>query len=271
MHRRRSAVWEHDPVTFIDDGARALEVDGARVRLYDSGSGEPVVILHGWGGRIESMTPVIRCLGPHFRTIALDLPGFGDSPLPEGVWGTADYAGFVAAALRSIGVERAHFVGHSYGAKTSLYLAATSPGWVDKLVLAGSSGLRTPPSATARAKRMVSKAGRYAGKMGPPGRKLRAALYERIASDDYKAAGNLRPILVKVVNEDLKDLLPRIEASTLLVWGSKDEAVPMSHARTMERLIPDAGLVVFEGAGHFAHLDESERFCRVVKHFLGVR
>jgi pimeloyl-ACP methyl ester carboxylesterase len=150
--------------------------------------------------------------------------------------------------MTDLGVERAHFVGHSYGAKTSLYLAATHPELVEKLVLIGSSGLRTPPSFKARVKRAISKGARGARRLGPLGRRIQAAVYARIASKDYQEAGALRPILVKVVNEDLKDLLPRIEASTLLVWGSKDDAAPVSHARKMEELIPDAGLVHFLGA-----------------------
>jgi pimeloyl-ACP methyl ester carboxylesterase len=94
-------------------------------------------------------------------------------------------------------------------------------------------------------------------------------VYDRIASADYKDAGPLRPIFVKVVNEDLTNLLGRVRASTLLVWGTEDDAVPLSHARKMEASIPDAGLVLFEGAGHFAYLDERGRFCRVLRHFLG--
>ena len=237
--------------------------------MLERGAGPPVVVLHGWGGRIESMTPVIECLSSSFRVLALDLPGFGESPLPAGVWGTADYAAFVRDVLAERGVTRAHFVGHSYGAKTSLFLAATVPDLVDKLVLQGSSGLRTPPSFKARLKRGVSKAARATGKIGAPGARVRDAIYERIQSQDYRDAGELRPILVKVVNEDLRSLLPRVQASTLLVWGSNDDAVPLQHARTMEKEIPDAGLVVLEGAGHFAYLDEPDRFCVVVRHFLG--
>lgn len=246
-----------------------VEVGSQRARVLEAGAGHPVVVLHGWGGRIESMKPVIDCLARSFRTIALDLPGFGESPLPSGVWGTADYAVFVRDVLASRGVERAHFVGHSYGAKTSLYLAATHPTLVDKLVLQASSGLRAAPSLKARSKRALSKTARAAGKLGDPGERLRDAVYRRIQSSDYRDAGPLRPILVKVVNEDLADLLPRVRSSTLLIWGSEDGAVPLGHARTMERDIPDAGLVVFEGAGHFAYLDQPDRFCVVVRHFLG--
>jgi pimeloyl-ACP methyl ester carboxylesterase len=257
-------------VVAYEEASRIVELDGQSARLLDVGTGEPVVVLHGWGGRIESMAPVISCLSTARRVVALDLPGFGESPGPATAWGTADYARFVRGVLGSAGIGAADFVGHSFGAKTSLYLAATEPEAVKRLVVAGSSGLRTPPSLKARLKRVVSRAGRAAGRLGPPGRALRAALYRRIASEDYRNAGSLRPTFVKVVNEDLAPLLSDVAAPTLLVWGTADDAVPVAHARAMERAIPDAGLVLFEGAGHFAYLDEAERFCRVVRHFLGI-
>ena len=250
------------------DSATNIEVSGQPARVLETGAGPPVVVLHGWGGRIESMTPTIECLRGSFRTIAFDLPGFGASPAPKTTWGTADYAAFVRNALSDMSIERAHFVGHSFGAKTSLYLAATHPQRVDKLLLVGSSGLTSAPSMKARMKRLASRAARAAGKLGPPGRVVKEAAYKRLASADYRDAGEMRSTFVKVVNEDLSDLLGSVKASTLLVWGSKDEAVPVSHARRMEEAIPDAGLVLFEGAGHFAYLDEPERFCRVARHFL---
>jgi pimeloyl-ACP methyl ester carboxylesterase len=246
-----------------------VDVDGLRVRVLDVGEGTPVVVLHGWGGQIEAMAPVVACLRSNFRVIATDLPGFGSSPAPGQVWGTLDYAAHVRVLLGSLGVPRAHFVAHSFGAKTALYVAATEPDLVDKLVIQAASGLRAPPSLRARAKRAGSRAARFAGRLGPPGRRLRDAVYDRIASADYREAGELRPILVKVVNEDMSDLLPKVRASTLLIWGGADDAVPVAHARTMERLIPDAGLVLFERGGHFAYLDEPDRFCRVVRQFLG--
>ena len=248
--------------------ARLIEVNGQRTRVLDRGRGHPVVVLHGWGGRLESMTPVIDCLSSDSRVIAIDLPGFGDSSIPGEVWGTPDYAKHVAGLLARLEVHRAHFVAHSFGAKVSFFLSATSPALVDKLVLVGSSGLRTPPSNRARLKRALSRVARHAGKLGGPGRSIRDRIYRSIASEDYRDAGEMRPIFVKVVNEDFEHLLPQVSSSTLLVWGTQDDATPPAHARRMEALIPDAGLVWFEGAGHFAYLDEPARFCHIVRHFL---
>jgi pimeloyl-ACP methyl ester carboxylesterase len=246
-----------------------VERGGQETRLIDTGAGKVVVVLHGWGGRIESMGPVISCLQSRFRVIALDLPGFGEAPPPASVWGTRDYARWVTEIVGSRWDGPAHFLGHSFGGKVSINIAATEPEAVAKLILVDPSGLRAAPSAGARFKRGLSRAARRVGRLGGPGRTVQRKLYDSLASDDYRNAGPLRPTFVKIVNEDVSELLPRIGASTLLLWGAQDHDVPLAHARTMESLIPDAGLVVLDPAGHFSYLDQPDRFCRIVRHFLG--
>jgi pimeloyl-ACP methyl ester carboxylesterase len=78
----------------------------------------------------------------------------------------------------------------------------------------------------------------------------------------------MRGTLVRIVNEDLQPLLPTLNLPVLLIWGEKDTDAPLEDGRLMERLIPDAGLVVFEGAGHYAYLEQPGRFCRIVEVFL---
>ena len=77
----------------------------------------------------------------------------------------------------------------------------------------------------------------------------------------------MRKTFVKVINQDLSELLPRIEASTLLVWGSADTETPLWMGQKMEKEIKDAGLVVFEGCSHFAFLEEPQRFLVILKTF----
>jgi pimeloyl-ACP methyl ester carboxylesterase len=88
-------------------------------------------------------------------------------------------------------------------------------------------------------------------------------------SADYASSSPImRGVLSKVVNEDLKHVMPSIKASTLLIWGENDTATPLNDAKTMERLIPDAGLVSFAGCGHYSFLDNPRGFAAVVKEFL---
>ena len=91
---------------------------------------------------------------------------------------------------------------------------------------------------------------------------------KRGSSDYAGASPMMRRILSKVVNEDLKSVMLRIKASTLLIWGEQDTATPLHDAKIMEKLIPDAGLVSFEGCGHYSFLDNPMGFRAVLSEFL---
>ena len=90
-------------------------------------------------------------------------------------------------------------------------------------------------------------------------------------SADYNAASPImRQTLVKVVNEDLQHLMPNVTAPALLVWGTADDATPLSDAKIMEKLMPEAGLVTFEGAGHYSFIERRDQFLRVIASFMKI-
>jgi pimeloyl-ACP methyl ester carboxylesterase len=240
-----------------------------RTRYLRRGAGPAVLVLHGWGGSIEAVYPILTGLEPIATVYALDLPGFGQTDPPPSPWGVEDYQGFVAAFMDAHAIGRATIVGHSNGGRVAIRMAATEPARAARLVLVDSAGIR--PKRTLGWYRRVgmAKLGKYAARLlGPPGERLRAALVARAASADYAAAGEMRPTLVRLVNADLRPFMPRIAVPTLLVWGAQDTDTPLSAARLMERLIPDAGLVVLERAGHYSYLDQPARFARIVSHFI---
>ena len=91
----------------------------------------------------------------------------------------------------------------------------------------------------------------------------------KVGSSDYKqASSKMRAIMSRVVNEDLCHLMPKIKAPTLLIWGENDTATPISDAKKMESLIPDAGLVSFAGVGHYSFLENPHGFSAVLQSFL---
>ena len=95
------------------------------------------------------------------------------------------------------------------------------------------------------------------------------SLKKKFGSEDYRnASPMMRDILVKVVNEDLEPLLPNIKQSTLLIWGTEDTATPLSDAKIMENLIPDAGIVEVKGAGHYSFLEQPQLVNVVLDSFL---
>jgi pimeloyl-ACP methyl ester carboxylesterase len=170
-----------------------------------------------------------------------------------------------------LGVERANLVGHSFGGRVAIKLAALHPERVARLVLTDAAGIRPQRDWRYHARVRSFKAMRSLAQWRYTPQSLRewaGAQVARQGSPDYKAAsGTVRGSFVRVVNEDLRAHLPGIKAPTLLIWGDRDEDTPLADAQLMERLIPDAGLVVFEGAGHYAYLEQSGRFCVIVKQF----
>ncbi|MDE6811692.1 MAG: alpha/beta hydrolase, partial [Muribaculaceae bacterium] len=90
----------------------------------------------------------------------------------------------------------------------------------------------------------------------------------KAGSADYRQSSPvMRGVMSKCVNEDLKNVMPQIQAPTLLIWGAEDTATPLKDAKTMEKLIPDAGLVVFDHCGHYSFLDNPVGFKAVLKEF----
>lgn len=229
-----------------------------------------VLALHGWGGSIDSFWPVAQQLAKleRYTVYVLDLPGFGESAGPPEPWGVPEYAEFVLAYLDALGLNRVHLLGHSFGGRISLILGAEHPERVDKMVLADSAGVPNPGNPARDAAVKAAKA-----VFGLPGLKklyepVRRRAYEQMGSTDYLDAGALQDTFVKVVAQDLLPYAARVSRPTLLIWGDQDVDTPLWQGRKLEATIPDAGLVVFPGAGHFSYLERLPEYVRVVNYFL---
>jgi pimeloyl-ACP methyl ester carboxylesterase len=250
---------------------RAEAAEEPAAAVLDAGTGTPLLLLHGWGATKELMTPVAQRL-QGYRIVVPDLPGFGATPMPPEPWGVDEYARWVLALLDRLGIERAHIVGHSNGGRIAIALAAAHPGRVHRLVLTDSAGIRPPHGLRFQMRVRTFKLMRAASRWQWLPASARGGAQRRAAqggSEDYRAAsGSMRATMVRLVNADLRPQLARLTTSTLLIWGDRDQETPLRDARTMERLIPDAGLVVFEGCGHFAYAEQPDRFCRIVDVFL---
>jgi len=138
-------------------------IDGLQTGVCISGEGKPVVALHGWGGSVQSFWPVAERLAPlGYQVHLIDLPGFGKSDLPPVVWGVADYARFVLAYLEEMHLDRVALLGHSFGGRISLILAAEHPERISRMVLANSAGLRKPLSLKQQARNSMARLVRHA-------------------------------------------------------------------------------------------------------------
>ena len=249
----------------------AQQVRYVRRRAAQAAPGDlPIVVLHGWGAHIEAVATILSALEGASELIALDLPGFGESDPPGQTWDVDSYARFMIRFLDELGVQRAHLVGHSHGGRVSIALAAAEPDRVGRLLLVDSAGLRPKRGWRYRRRVAVAKLGRLVARIGgAPGRRLQEGMRARVASRDYlEASEAMRGTFRAVIAADLSDRLPRIGAPTLLVWGDQDDDTPLWMGHRMEELIPDAGLVVLEGAGHYSYADAPGQFRAVARRFL---
>lgn len=246
-------------------------IDGLQIGSCVVGEGTPVLALHGWGGSIRSFWPVAEILAPlGYEVHLLDLPGFGQSVAPPQTWGIAEYMQFVLAYLDDCHLPQTNIMGHSFGGRISLMLAAEHPDRIERMVLADSAGLRTPPSAQQLVRTLLARTMRRTLDLFGM-QKLRSQMQERynqrFASEDYLNAGPLRETFLRVIEQDLAGYATRVQAPTVLIWGDQDADTPLWQGRKLERLIPDAGLIVFEGAGHFSYLERLHDFVRITDHF----
>ena len=213
-----------------------------RLLADKTGSTPPsVVALHGWGrtgADFERIVEGLDAVAPH-------LPGFGASDAPDTAWGSAEYAELIADAIRPFAPVT--IVGHSFGGRVAVRLAAKYPELVRALVLTGVPLLRLAPASKPTLSFRVV---RWLAKRGILSKDVLERQRRKHGSVDYNAAsGVMREILVTVVNEDYRDDLARITAPVRMVWGEHDTAAPTDAGRAAAELL-GAPITVVPGAGH---------------------
>ena len=235
------------------------------------GEGNPVIILHGWLTDLETMRPIAEGLKANFKVYLIDVVGFGKSDLPEQPLTSNDFGDFLTELVHKLDVKNPILIGHSNGGR--IIINAVGRGLVSprKVVLIDSAGIVPKHSMNYYAKVGFAKCGKFALNLLPNVsivKDFKEKILNSVGSSDYKAS----PVVLKetmkiIVNEDVKALLPNIKAPTLLIWGTNDEATPLSDALLMEKLIPDAGLVKYIGGSHFAYLENIQNVNVVLNEF----
>lgn len=242
------------------------------VNIEVAGEGEPVLLLHGWGCSHHIFKHIQGVLAQGYKVYNFDFPGFGASDEPEDVWGTEEYTRMVEEFVKENNLKSPSLVGHSFGGRISIIFASRNE--ASRVVLVDAAGIKPKRPFKYYYKVYSFKLLKKLCYTFLPKRTADAIIEKRrkgAGSADYNnASPKMRAILSKVVNEDLTSLLPKIAAPTLLFWGNADTATPLSDAKTMERLIPDAGLVIAHGTGHFSFIENQGLFTQVIKNFFKI-
>lgn len=228
---------------------------------YGNKSGKNIVLLHGWGQNIEMMDPIGKRLQKDFYITIIDLPGFGKSSEPTYGYTVYDYFEIVDELLRKLKIKNPIMIGHSFGGRISIIYAAKKG--VEKLVLLSSPFKRSVKKNTFKIKLL-----KFLKKV-PVVKELESYMKTKIGSRDYRnATPIMRLILVNTVNEDLTEYLKQIESPTLLIWGDLDTEAPLEDAKYAETIMKDAGLIIYQGATHYAYLERINEVINVLNVFL---
>ena len=230
--------------------------------FYDNKSKTDLIFLHGWGQNIEMMNPIAKPFIKEYNVLIIDLPGFGLSDEPNEPWDIYEYASMVNALAKKLKMDNPILIGHSFGGK--IFLAYALKYKTKKLILFASPYRKKIVKENYKTKLYKSM------KKVPGLRKFEKYIKKHVGSTDYRNASDMmRKVLVKHVNLDLTSELNKIKCPTLLIWGTNDTAVSYNDALELEKIIPNCGLVTYEGCSHYAYLERLGQTINVLKTFIG--
>ncbi len=274
-----SQAWQE-----IDWSAQLRDVyhGAGRIRVLDHGQGPALVLLHGMASSWQWWLECLPELGRHFRVIALDIPGFGESdPLPSG-WTMADQADAIAAVCAELGVAEATVLGHSMGGLVALALEAGHPALVQRLVLVGAGGvpmserhLETVLRGLRLAQRSVASP-QVMRLLGRSPRALRtllsAAMVNAVRLTDELAlqvapslaAPGFADAIVASASAVRASRPEEVATPTLLLWGAADRFSPLRSALAMRSAVPHAHLEVIPDVGHMPMIEAPEAFTELL-------
>ncbi len=269
-----------------------VELPGAEVNYAEIGEGEPILFVHGLAGCWRNWLENLPYFGRTHRAIALDLPGFGDSPLPSWPIEMPAYGRLIHDFCEKLGIDRlAALVGNSMGGFAATEAVIERPSRFERLVLVSAAGVSftewrgrrhtalarmfeatVPPFAGPRRTWLNRPRGRrlaFGSVFHRPNR-LRPELLREQIDPSVRSPGFLAALRA-IHGYDTRHRLPEIEIPTMVIWGKKDRIVPVGAAFRYNRLIADSRLEIFERTGHLPQLERPTRFNALLDDFLGDR
>ncbi len=270
----------------LDYSIRHVQVGEWSTRVLETGSGDPIIIMHGTGGHLEAFTKNLRALGERYRVILYDYPGHGWTTTATRDLEIADYESHLLALMEALGVDRAHLSGESLGGWVAAKFAAAHPERVRSLILNTPGGTMATPGVMERIRSLSQ-----AAADDPSEERIRTRLEWLMAdptsvTDELVAvrravygregfAESMRHILC-LQDEDVRrrnliadDELAAIVAPTLVIWTSDDPSGPAKAGLDMAERIPDGRFQLIERAGHWPQWEQQEQFDRIALDFLG--
>jgi len=256
-----------------------LLVHGLRTFYERRGAGQPLVLLHGILVDWRSWERQVDGLRHDFDVIVPDLPGCGGSDDPPESYRTSDYGGWLVALLEALGSGPAHVGGLSWGGMLAIEICRQRPDLVRSLILTGTyagwKGSLPPETVDARLNQCLLESEMAAADFVPgwlPGLltpDAPSSLRDEVAAmmAGFHPSG-YRTMAHSVAETDLRDVLPKIEVPTLLIWGEEDRRSSVSIANAFHDAIPDSTLVLIPKSGHLSSIETPGQFNSAIRDFL---
>lgn len=245
-------------------------VDGLLAHYETQGSGKSVLMLHGWGDKLETFNTLASTLSQKYQIIRLDLPGFGASDVPHETWDLSNYAQFVKLFLNKLGVQPYAVVGHSNGGALAIHACARGDINPDRLVLLAASGVRDRQQLRRLVTKIIAKVGKVVTFWMPINirQKLQKKLYGTIGSD-MLVAPQLQETFKLTVRQDIQEDARRLKLPVLLMYGDDDIATPLKPiGQRLHQLIEGSRLEVIKNADHFVHQTAAPQLGASIMEFL---
>ena len=249
-------------------------IDNLKINYIKKGEGKAVLIIPGWGTSINTYNTLINSISTYANVLCLDMPGFGMSEEPKRSWNLDDYITFIIKFIESQNISELDLIGHSNGGRIIIKLMNKCDlnFKINRIILIGSAGIVHKKTMKQIIKIRTFKICKMFAQIKPV-KKVFPNLLDKVkkhfGSADYKNASPImRETMVKLINEDVRSFLPNIKVPTLLIWGENDTATPITDAKIMEQMIPDAGLIKIEGCSHYVFLENPVYVNIVIENFL---
>jgi pimeloyl-ACP methyl ester carboxylesterase len=236
-------------------------------KIFGSKKHPCIVILHGWGNSSEQYLVLARLLGKNFYVLVPDLPGFGKTSQPKEPYSVSDYGKEVEKLLEEKKIKKSYIIGHSFGGRIAIKLAAQKKTKIPALILTGTAGIeafkwkRTVKRIIAWSLAKFLKPFCFL----PPLKVLRNRFYRK--KDFGALSGIMKRTFLKVIREKLDKYAKQIECPTLLLWGRRDMTTPVHDAEKILKLIPNSYLKIFTRVGHRLPYEKPHEFSREVIQF----
>ena len=256
--------FEYGGATLLDEIIETVEVIEAADVTGIRRAPAHMVFLHGWGASRESLRGIATLFQNRHTVHLIDLPGFGEAPPPPPDWDTSRYADLVEQHLARHAPGPVVLVGHSFGARVSILLAARRPPALLAVVLMAAPGLPAPLLSPVRLRRSAIRWLRKALYLVRPAAGQGAIDWHTrtFGSTDYLAAGPLRQIFVRIVGEDYSAAAAAIQCPVLLLWGAEDRETPPWLAHRFNQLMNGrATVVVLPHKDHHLYAGTGAHLC----------